>query len=477
MGRNKGDWEVLAGSVAAVYKAGISIDRRQYHKPSEKALRLLELPSYTFNLQNYWIQYEGDWPLTEGRLGNTTHACISDVAAGQPISKPGLYPIQSQLINSSEVTITCRSEVFDPRLRDMVHGHRVNGDQLYSSALKERLKVTGAYQAKGLDAVQITFSSQIGSIQKEHVKYMVVFGDGEMWRSEWRQCVSLVQDCIEHLTSSSLPGPMHRLLGSMVYNLFGTFVEYDEPYRGMQEVYLDRKMREASAKVRFVAEANDLFVYHPCWIDGLTRISSFVLIGTTLTPTDTVYISHRWKSTRIAVPKYHPAQQPPQVRPEIEQVAQDEYTQLSEINIIFSLIAQEVGVESEELGVNSLLSLSIAARVKNVLGLEVPSNLFLNSVSFGDLRNNLTEYYGAGTPSMEDGTTTNTSMASDTEEIPCNDAQLTQNGAETAIGLVVEANLLLRSNRSAAQRSVLFLFPDGAVVQAATHGCQLERLA
>ncbi|GAW22494.1 hypothetical protein ANO14919_120310 [Xylariales sp. No.14919] len=223
-------------------------------------------------------------------------------------------------------------------------------------------------------------------------------------------------------------------------------------------------MREASAKVRFAAEANDLFVYHLCWIDSLAHISGFVLNGTTLTPADTVYISHRWKSTRIAVPKYHPAQQPPQVRPEIEQVAQDEYTQLSGINIIFSLIAQEVGVESGELPdhafladirVDSLLSLSIAARVKNVLGLEVPSSLFLNSVSFGDLRNNLTKYYGVGTPSTEDGTTTNTSMASDTEEIPCNDAQLTQNGAETTIGLVVEANpaLALEPKRCAEKRS------------------------
>ncbi|RWA12859.1 hypothetical protein EKO27_g2259 [Xylaria grammica] len=168
--------------------------------------------------------------------------------------------------------------------------------------------------------------------------------------------------------------------------------------------------------------------------------------------------------------------EPPQVRPEIEQVAQenraqDEYTQLLELSIIFNVIAQEVGVESEELpdhafladiGVDSLLSPSIAAKMKNVLGLEVPSSLFFNSVSFGDLRNNLTEYYGVGTPSTEDGTTTNTSMASGTEAIPCNDAQLTQNGAETAIGLVVKANLLLRSNRSAAQGSVLFLFPDGA---------------
>ncbi|TGJ83872.1 hypothetical protein E0Z10_g4873 [Xylaria hypoxylon] len=595
MRRNKGDWEVLASTVATAYKAGMTIDWRQYHKPFEKALQLLELPNYAFDLQNYWIQYEGDWSLTKGRPGDTAHACLSDVPAGRPLGTPGLYQIQSQLINSQEVSITFRSEVSDPRLRDIVHGHRVNGNNLYSSALyaemaytaarytqslanpsakntlcmdlrdmevsepllaekeySERLVLVNARQARGSDTVRILFSSQMGSTQKDHAKCMVIFGDGDVWQSEWRQCASLVQDRIEHLSSSSLTGPTHRILGPMVYKLFRTFVDYDEPYRGMQEVYLDSKMQEASAKVRFSAEANDLFVYHPCWIDSLAHISGFVLNGTELTPADTVYISHGWKSMRIAVAKLSPIttydtyvrmKQDPkisavmigdvyviedghvialiqdikfrrikrfqlehflplkkhndwngegapsltlrgldtsnsstEIEPEIRQAAQEDrvkdyYTQISEISIIFNVIAQEAGVEVEELpdhalladaGVDSLLSLSIAAKLKDVLGLEVPSSFFLSSVSFGDLRNNLTEYYGLRTPSTEEETTLNTPMTSDTEEIPCNDEQSAQNSAKAAIELAVKANLLLRSNPSATERTVLFLFPDGA---------------
>ncbi|KAI0428278.1 hypothetical protein F5Y09DRAFT_343872 [Xylaria sp. FL1042] len=324
------------------------------------------------------------------------------------------------------------------------------------------------------------------SNQKDHARCLIVFGNGEKWQPEWRQCGSLVQDRIEYLASSSLTGPTHRLLGPMVYKLFSAFVDYDEPYRGMQEIYSDNKMQETSAKVRFAAKESDLFVYHPCWIDSPAHISGFVLNGTELTPADTVYISHCWKSMRIATTKLSPIKTDAKVpagmigdvyvlsdgnvialiqdikfrrikrsqlehflplkkheslpiRSTIEPVVQEkemkgDHVQPSAFAVVFDIIAQEVGVEPEELadhalladtGVDSLFSL-IAASMKDVLGVEVPSSLFMSSVTFGDLRNSLTEYYSLGTPSAEDVTTTRS-----------------------------------KSSDTTTEKTVLFLFPDG----------------
>ncbi|KAI0537564.1 hypothetical protein GGR58DRAFT_513751 [Xylaria digitata] len=458
MRRNKGDWEVLAGTVAAAYNTGMTIDWRQYHKPFEKALQPLELPSYAFDLQNYWIQYEGDWSLTKGRPGAKAHA--PGVPAGRPLDTPGFYQIQSQ------------SEVSDSRLSDMTHGHRMaytaarytqslanpsaknavcmdlRDMEIFEPLLAEkedsgRLVLVKAVQAKGSDT-------------KDHAKCMVVFGDGETWQSEWRQCAGLVQDRIEHLISSSLTGPTHRILGPMVYKLFSTFVDYDEP-----------KMQEASAKVRFSAEANDLFIYNPCWIDSLAHISGFVLNGTELTPADTVYISHGWKSMRIAVAKLSPTAtyntyirfrrikrfQLEHFLPlkkhnnwdgEGENGVKDDDTQLSGI----------MGVEAEEIPDHALLA---DTGVDSLLSLKVPSSIFLSSVSFGDLRSDLTEYYGLRTPSMEEETTANTPMT-------------TPNGAKIVAELEVKSNLLLCSNPSTTERTVLFLFPDGAAVDLGATG-------
>ncbi|KAI0401614.1 hypothetical protein F4802DRAFT_618819 [Xylaria palmicola] len=599
MRRGKGDWEVFASSVAAAYKAGLTIDWRKYHKPFETALRLLELPSYAFDLENYWIQYEGDWSLTKGRAARGACACSADGPNSQPTGPPSLYQIQSKVVTAEEVSITFTSEVSDPRLRDMVHGHRVNGNKLYSSALyaemaytaarytqslantgaentlcmdlrdmevsgplvaeredSQRIVLVSTRQMKGSDTVRVQFSSQLGMNRKDHAKCTIVFGDGNKWQSEWRQCASLVQARIDHLAASSLTGPTHRILGPMVYRLFGSLVDYDEPYRGMQEVHLDSKAQEASAKVRFSTGANELFVYHPCWIDSLAHISGFVLNGADTTPNDTVYISHGWTSMKIAVTKlsatktyftyvrmkedskisgvmigdvyviedgnvialiqdikfrrikrfqlehflptrtYHnwKGEQGPgfarreqetpssctqleslQIRLNIEPAipenrVEDDHVQLSEIDVIFNIIANEVGVEVGELsdhafladtGVDSLLSLSIAARVRDVVGLEIPSSLFLSSVSFGDLRTSLIEYYRLDSPSTG-STAMDEPTSSESEESLSNSSESGQAGSETAVELVAKANLLLRSNPSATERKILFLFPDGA---------------
>ncbi|KAI0971921.1 hypothetical protein F4678DRAFT_63447 [Xylaria arbuscula] len=123
----------------------MTIGWRQHHKPFEKALRLLKLPSYAFDLQNYWIKYEGDWSVTKGRSGNATnHPYTTDASSKQPLGVPSLYRIQSQLVSTKEVSVTFTSEVSDPQLCNMVHGHKVNGNRLYSSALYAELAYTAA---------------------------------------------------------------------------------------------------------------------------------------------------------------------------------------------------------------------------------------------------------------------------------------------------------------------------------------------
>lgn len=48
--RNESDWKMLATSVAKAYGAGLDIDWKEFHRPYEQSLRLLELPTYAFDL-------------------------------------------------------------------------------------------------------------------------------------------------------------------------------------------------------------------------------------------------------------------------------------------------------------------------------------------------------------------------------------------------------------------------------------------
>ena len=61
---NQDSWLVLSHSVAAAYRVGCNIDWAQYHRDYDHAV--VQAPSYSWDLKNYWIQYVHDWSLRKG---------------------------------------------------------------------------------------------------------------------------------------------------------------------------------------------------------------------------------------------------------------------------------------------------------------------------------------------------------------------------------------------------------------------------
>jgi thioesterase domain-containing protein/acyl carrier protein len=88
----------------------------------------------------------------------------------------------------------------------------------------------------------------------------------------------------------------------MAYKLFKALVDYSPSYRGMEEVILDSKQTEATAKISFqTTEQDGEFFMSPFWIDSLAHLSGFIVNATdTVNSDDFVYISHGWESIRIS---------------------------------------------------------------------------------------------------------------------------------------------------------------------------------
>lgn len=61
---NQDSWLVLSRSVATAYRVGCTINWAQYHRDYDHAT--VSLPSYNWDLKNYWIQYVHDWSLRKG---------------------------------------------------------------------------------------------------------------------------------------------------------------------------------------------------------------------------------------------------------------------------------------------------------------------------------------------------------------------------------------------------------------------------
>ncbi|KAK1760384.1 acyl transferase acyl hydrolase lysophospholipase [Echria macrotheca] len=487
--RKESDWKTLSTSVARAYAAGIDIDWKEFHRPFERSLRLLEVPHYAFDLKNYWIQYEGDWAIRKGEAPAK--------AASESTLTSSLHRIESESNTASEIRVTFAADAKEPKLNKALRGHLVNGAGLCPSSVYADMAFTAAKYirnraspgnvsmdvrdmevhkplliepgetgqvilvtatwSKSSDKVIVSFGSRKGQEVQDHANCTVYYGNGDSWKTEWARTSYLVKSRFDHLVQASATGQTHKILRPMVYKLFSALVDYDTRYQGLREVYMDSSQFEAAAFVKFnTTEADGTFTYSPYWIDSLAHLSGFVLNGADNTPADSVYISHGWKSLKIVGELSAEKQYQSYVRMretktrgvmsgdvyffedgEVVALCEDLKFQRIRRDIlnlimprtmtttaaetitktpprrvvaprripsrpveapfhgVLDLIASEVGVDVSELsddavfadlGVDSLLSISIAAKLSEQWSQEIPATLFMDCPTVGDLR-------------------------------------------------------------------------------------------
>lgn len=136
----------------------------------------------------------------------------------------------------------------------------------------------------------------------DHARCAVKFGDSSAWLNEWNRNKYLIKSRIEKLHQDVNEGHSHKIKRGMAYKLFSALVEYDQRYRGMEEVVLDSAQLEATARVVFQTTENDgNFYCSPFWIDSLGHISGFVMNANDAVDSKAqVFINHGWESMRCA---------------------------------------------------------------------------------------------------------------------------------------------------------------------------------
>ena len=494
--RDEDCWSTITRSIANAYNSGVKVSWIDYHRDFQGALRLLELPSYAFDLKNYWIQHEGDWSL---RKGETTRATAPPPQAS--FSTTCLQVVENEAFTQDSASVTFSSQLSEPKLNTAVRGHLVSGIGLCPSSVYADVAFTAAWYiasrmtpsdpvpAMDLSSmevfrplivdssetsqllkvsatrnpneqvVNIKISSQDDKGRQEHAHCTVMYGDGHQWMDEWQRNAYLFQSRIDKLTQPGSPG-IHRMLKEMIYKQFQTVVTYSPEYHNIDEIFMDCDLNETAANIRLQSTAGSgEFIYSPYWIDTVAHLAGFILNANVKTPADTVFISHGWQSFRIAAPlsaekayrgyvrmqpssgrgvmagdvyifdgdeivvvckgiKFQqmkrstlqsllgvsPAVTPiskpsaaKPTRPQAVTVRKAAITQrpVAGFSKVLDTIASEVGVDVSELsddvkisdvGVDSLLTISILGRLRPETGLDLSSSLFIEHPTIAELR-------------------------------------------------------------------------------------------
>ncbi|KAL5338099.1 hypothetical protein BJX70DRAFT_217015 [Aspergillus crustosus] len=333
--REEDTWKVLSNSLSTLHLSGIDINWKQYHQDFASCHRVLSLPSYRWDLKNYWIPYRNNFCLTKGAPMPT---------ADIPAQSTFLSTSAQKVINSNDdgntATVVVQNDIADPDLNRVIQGHKVNGAALCPSSLYADIAQTlaefliGKYKPElkdlGLDVCNVVVSKpliaktgkelfrvsatanwtdkcasiQVYSVTPEGKKIMdhaqceVKFFDCATSGLEWKRSSYLVKRSIELLEQSSLRGGAHRLQKGMIYKLFSSLVDYDQNYQSIREVILDSESHEATALVRFQAPTAN-FHRNPFWIDSFGHLSGFIMNASDGTDSrNQVFVNHGWDSMR-----------------------------------------------------------------------------------------------------------------------------------------------------------------------------------
>ena len=99
---------------------------------------MLDLPSYSWNNKNYWMQYNGDWCLTKGNTfyGTDTTTIGNNVQSAIPASEIQTSTVQQiveESFNGTAATVIVQSDLMQPDFYAAADGHRMNNCSVVTS--------------------------------------------------------------------------------------------------------------------------------------------------------------------------------------------------------------------------------------------------------------------------------------------------------------------------------------------------------
>ncbi|KAH6697033.1 conidial yellow pigment biosynthesis polyketide synthase [Plectosphaerella plurivora] len=348
--RNEAAYKTLGSSLSALHTAGINLDWNEFHRDFNSSTRLLDLPTYAFDEKNYWIQYTGDWCLTKNRGPAAVKEPALLEAPKLKLSTTSVHGITKEEITGDVAIIETETNLSREDTRNIVQGHLCNGAPLCPSTLYADMAMTicdYAYKKlrpeagkvgvnvcnvevpktlifdEKLDAhilrttvtanasqgaADVVFHTGEGASKTVHAHCKVVYGNTDQWADEFERVAYLIKGRVEHLLEAEKAGKASKIGRGLAYKLFSALVDYDPRYQGMEEVVLDSKTCEATAKVTLqTTEADGRFHFSPYWLDSCCHISGFIINGTDAVDSrEQVFISHGWGSMRF-VEKLDPA--------------------------------------------------------------------------------------------------------------------------------------------------------------------------
>ncbi|KAF5485412.1 Non-reducing polyketide synthase PKS12 [Colletotrichum siamense] len=319
----------IAFGLAKIYNAGIDINWSAYHKSMKQAGRLLELPSYAFDLKDFWI------PLHQKRSISSSPTSTSRSSSPTAINTPTTDEddedhclrvmrktnLQEQPFRSLILGHVIRNKAICPAgvLIDMAfHAatqlmgelSRLDTVELRSLFLKAAVTIhddvrvnpvhilhTSVEKVRGVPEYAVTFSGERGV---HHASCFVrTTGNLNVLGAE-TTATSLLR-AVSRMTRLRNNKDANRLTRTMIYKMWAPVMHYAPEYHVLQDIVLSPVGYEASAKLMTTARepGKQAFMLDPVWLDGAMQAAGFTVNMSVSATPGAVYVLTECASIRF----------------------------------------------------------------------------------------------------------------------------------------------------------------------------------
>lgn len=321
---SKSAWAAISDCLASLYVHGSDPDWLLLHAPFEHNLRLVTLPSYSWDTKDFWITYRE-------RQHSETHPAASGAGlkSAQPISTCAQYVVEKATKNG-KIHVTLGASLSHPAFLSLIQGHRMQDVSLCpGSVFCEAAFVAAkcALEHSGRKGVRVGEFSLHKAHLRRPLTISLVNTDGELCTTAVVESETLVLvsfkavsrsgsparsfdlgNCsimVNKTSSSNQPGAkvnrglessdsfyirvrMHevartcksRLQAGIFYSLFSRAVQYgSDNYRCVREAFVSDNFSEAVAEVVLAADPPDLHCVasSPYWGEALAHLAGFLV--------------------------------------------------------------------------------------------------------------------------------------------------------------------------------------------------------
>ncbi|TLD11764.1 hypothetical protein PspLS_11650 [Pyricularia sp. CBS 133598] len=299
-------WSSFFSCLVKLYEQGVDIDWLRLCSPYRKGLRLVNLPTYAWDLQEFWITHtERGRQSLDSPVSNTAPTQISTCA--------------QFIVEETPSQVVMQTSIADPGMQAIIEGHRIRdvaicpgsafcdaaltaAQRLFQSservkamekpvwtirnlslrsplrnepdATAEHLVTTAIVSKQSSEDSQVTFSYR----NRELGGCTVSISEGARNQSARSRTNFFIKARLDDLVTKVKQGLGHRIYSSIFYSLFGPTVKYSPDFKRLKEAYVSEDFSEAAAEITLGSNPEGTrFTSSPYHGESLVHLAGFML--------------------------------------------------------------------------------------------------------------------------------------------------------------------------------------------------------